>query len=313
MGILDRLNDAKKAVEKIGRNLQSQETDSYAGQTEGKKASLKQCRKGLDRLQKEMDLFLALQGDAALPDNMKKLSRPLRDCFEAWQPLPTLQADRVRAEIVLSAYYRKEKIQDLLKQLRDYADQMDTEESDEIARSMAYNNYIFFIDLCMREMKDQYAAQIQSPLEKPALTPDNVAWFINAQCGHIVALRDLPKARVLAKQVLDDEDTDQLNRAYKEVNLALELLMMMPENTIQQLQAQTAVFIEREKSIREKIDRGTKLFHDLTNAMPEEWFLPFDPKAVDSPVLQMSRSELKAFYQERLGQLGLPEEPFSVE
>lgn len=269
-------------------------------------------RKRLEECRDKIYEFLTLRENAKLSPAQRELSQSLKECFEAWRELPPLQAENDQAEIVLSAYYRQGKIQDLLKKLRAFVERMDAVDSGETARDLSYNNYIFFLSDCMTKMNAQYkAVQEQPPLEMPELTPENVAWFISTQCGHIPVLRDLPKGWDTARKVLDNDASDHLTSALAEVSEAAGYLDQDPTGSIAELQTLTGIFNERKENILRNINQGSKLYKAL-QVMTDDWFHTFDPEAEDSPVREMSQTELKVFYQERFSRLELPEEPFSV-
>lgn len=309
MGIESILNDFKKHLTNKATGCTSERFQGDDSEKLFRKDT--QNRKRLQNHQETIDLFLEFREDAKLPPTMKQLSQPLRECFEAWQELPLLQADSERAEIVLAAYYRQDKIQDQLNKLRTFVERMDTVDSDKTARDMAYSNYVFFLHAYMKKLRDQYAAPIRPAREKTELTPDNAAWFLSTQCGHIAALCDLPKERARVKQVLQDNDTEQFGPALSNISATLELLEQENADTIRQVQELTAALAGQKANIRKKIEQGRQLFQALIAAMPEDWFQAFDPEAADSPVREMSRTELKEFYQKKLSLLEPLEERFS--
>lgn len=261
----------------------------------------------LEGKRSKVDEFLTLQGK-------KELSQTLRECFEAWQTLPPLQAENDHAELVLSAVYQQGKIRDFLEKLQAFVDRMDKVDSDDTARDMGYNNYVFFLEQFVSKLKQQYEETAAAPRpEPPACTPDNVAWFISAECGQIAPLQDLPRVRAAAARQLSEarigqEKTEAFKKAVSDISGALELLNCYSEENLQELRDLSGLFREREQAMRKNIEKGTELYQALTSVMTDAWFRSFDPEAGDSPVRALSRSELKLFYQERLNELKLPAE-----
>lgn len=271
-------------------------------------------QRAVDSMRKQLDSvedFLTLEGNSSL-DSV------VRDCFEAWRKLPPLLAENDRAEIVLSAYYREGKIRDFLRKLRDFVDRMDAIDSDETAREMGYCNYLFFLEQFVETMKSQYEEAAAKPCPKPPeLTPDNVAWFIGAECGQIAPIQDLPKVWTAARRMLDQAEVGQkVPEKFRETSAALsgalETLkggrqsLDASEESIRELHDLASTLEERAAAISMNIRRGTALYEALTSRMTAAWFRAFDPET--GPVGTMSRAELKAFYREQLDSLRLPEE-----
>lgn len=294
-----------KIIKKIGDGILAADKSR---RSVGPKPAEPLCQRELASMEKSLesvDGFLTLQGK-------DQLSPALQQCFVTWSQLLPLQAENDRAEIALSAFYRKGKIGDYLKGLRDFVERMDTVDSDETARKMGFYNYIFFLKQYMDAMKKQYGEAVPC-LERPACTPDNVAWFIGAECGQIAPIRDLPKARAAARQMLEQAEAGKrppkkFEYTIGELSTALEELKngtKKPKEHVERLGQLNGILNARAEALRENIKKGTELYNALIDGMTEEWFQQFEPEA--DPVREMTRTELKAFYQKRLDTLALPE------
>lgn len=261
---------------------------------------------------KDVDEFLELKGT-------DDLSRSVKQCFTTWSQLLPLQEENDRAEIVLSAFYQNGKIRDTLIKLKDFVKRMDTVDCDETARGMGYHNYIAFLEQYMNAMKIQYKNVNLCP-EKPKCTPDNVAWFIKAECSRIAPIQDLPKVRTAASQMLEQAEVDKqpperFVSTVRDIGEALQALRPWQKRkpsgescrmAIEELKELDSRLNARVEALRENIKKGTGLYNALIEYMTDEWFRQFAPES--SPVRDMTRVELKSFYQEHLSTLRLPEE-----
>lgn len=271
-------------------------------------------QRALDKMRARLESvedFLTLEGTGPLDS-------AVRECFELWRELPPLLAENDQAEIVLSAYYREGKIRDFLKKLRNFVGRMDKIDSDETAREMGYCNYLFFLEQFMETMTARYEEAGAKPRpEPPERTPDNVAWFIGAECGQIAPIQDLPKVRTAARQMLSQAAAGQkVPERFRETSAALSGALEALEGgrtasaasaeAIEELRDLAGALEERSAAVRRNIRRGTELYEALVSGMTAAWFRAFDPET--GAVGTMSRTELKAFYQERLDGLEIPEE-----
>lgn len=261
-----------------------------------------------------IDEFLELAGT-------DQLSQSVKQCFIAWGQLLPLQAENDRAEIVLSAFYQSGKIRDTLKKLQNFVDRMDTVDSDDTARGMGYHNYIFYLQEYLDALKKQYN-EVRPNLEQPECTPDNVAWFIGVECGQIAPIQDLPKVRTAARQMLEQAEVDKrppekFASTLSAIGAAREMLGIEQKKrrmstdgsygeAIEKLEKLGNILNTRAEALRENIQKGKELYNSLIVSMTEEWLQQFNPEA--SLVQEMTRIELKSFYQERLNALRLPEE-----
>lgn len=269
----------------------------------------------MEKKLEEVDRFLSLEGT-------DRLSQSVKQCFVTWSRLLPLQEENDRAEIVLSAYYQSGKIQDTLAKLACFVKRMDAVDGADTARGMAYHNYIFFLEEYVRAMKLQYE-KVKLCAEPPVCTPDNTAWFIQAECSQIAPIQDLPKVRTAARQMLEqaEEGKRPPERFYdtaRNLGIALEILQLYQKKMqrifadesygapIEALKKLNESLYARAKALKENIKKGSELYDILVRDMTEEWFLQFDPEA--GPVRDMTQRELKAFYQEQLSALQLPKE-----
>ena len=285
-------------------------TRDESGGTNQKKildsGDIESMEKGLEAVNR----FLKLKGN-------DRLSNSVKQCFETWVELFGLREKNDRAEIVLSAYYSKEKIRDTLIRLKEFVERMDTVDCDETAREMGYYNYIFFLEQYMNAMRIQYD-DVALCRKMPDCEPDNVAWFINEECGQIGLIKDLPKLRTAASQMLElAKDGKKPSERFRDIisDIRKALKPLEPEKkddrkipTDESYEAAIAELKElkdrlekRKEALYKNINKGTELYGDLTADMKDEWFQQFDPKT--DPVQGMTRERVKTFYQDCLSKL----------
>lgn len=235
-----------------------------------------------------------------------ELSGSLRTGFERWRILQSLKGENEAAEVVLSAYYRQGKILDLLSKFQVFADRIESLSSTDTAREMGYNNYIFFLQDQVSEMKEKYQRKRSEVSGEPIKNSvDNVVWFIRTECSAAASVRELPGAYETASRLLEtmqcgQEKTRQDRKDIAAISGAIELFANGDKTELEMI---SDGFAQREKAIHASINEGTALYEALMSVMTEEWFDAFDPELENNPIAAMSAGELKAFYLGKLNEL----------
>lgn len=261
-------------------------------------------KKGENQKEREWEKKKENQKEREKREKREELASKVEACFTAWQELMSKQQENEWAKSVLAAYERHGKIRDLLAKTRSYADGMESISDAEMAREMGYSNYFFYLRHYISELPDRPASSQRSM----TLTADNVATFIQTECGSVACLSKLPKARKTAQELLiqmqvGQPKTELDKKRLGEIQSTLDLLSSCSKEELLELKDIRSSIVGRTDAMKENIRRGSALFKALTDIMTDAWFDDLDPQTENSPINTMALPELQALYKNKLAEV----------
>lgn len=250
----------------------------------------------------------------AVGKGLSKLSEALQLAYEKWRDMLVLRPVHEQAEVVLGAFMKSHKINDLLRDTEAFAGQIDEEMSPAVAQAMGYNNYIFFMKRYADDMHRNYKKMEEKIAEAQEVERNvgTVADFIRSECAAIAAIKDIPKAMEYARQLAQlDKGTDLSSLDEKKISEIADARDLLEQarydptctKTIEQLRAVEANISSRMDAMDRDIKKARRLYELAQSVMTDSWFAAFDPKAEGSPLPEMDAEQIRAFYQQRIGGL----------
>lgn len=302
-----------RAIEEFPRRRRedkNREREKHSNEYSDTQRSERHLVNSLPRILSQIEAFLALGQEG---ERYPALRAALKQCFDEWLEVQRLSQENEAADIVLGACYKNGKILDLLQRIKTFAAQIEETDDPALTALEGYNNYAYFLQRHVEELKESYAAH-RSGAASGELSCDikTVSRFIQSECQSIPSVRELPQAREIAKTLIACENLDRRPLTREErigigkVTGALELLDGWQED-MDELELLKQDFEQRKEAMRANIERGTALYHTITSILTEAWFRRLDPAgnaaAADNPIKRMTAMEIKALYLEALAEI----------
>lgn len=311
--------DILRSGSDILRNLNFSESSSQEKQKrqmswEKQKQQMKKTIHILESCQYTIDAFLRLE------DDRNGLQSQLKLCFEARERLRWKRGQNECADIILSAYYQKDKMKDMIDRMSAYIERIDKMSNIEAIRLMGYQNYGYFLRLIWKETKEQYDKKCADILEgngrelqEPVL--NNITGcieFIEKECQEVEIIRDIPEARktvtAISRKIkgclrekkpwkMTEETRERIAAAQKLAGLLQESSEEMYfDREMEKLDELRAGFESRLQAMERDINKGERLYQILNDILTEEWFDTLDAEMEGSPVASMTAQEVKELY-----------------
>ena len=283
------------------------------------KSILKTSSKDIDKIKKNgkiIDDYLTfLMGDSEdfklkrkNRDFDKKLYEGFHSSFLTWRELVGLRDEYDNAEIVLAAYFQKDKIKDNLEKVSECIDAIDSESDPYIVKLEVFNNYLYFSRHYIHKMKDVYKKR-EDDFQPPVQNGDinTVMWFINEECSTVVSLRELPKAYEAKEHLLKELKagnmiTDQQKEYRMIVSESVEFLAIVSEDDILEMNRISKSLCDRVESMKNNIETAKLLYSALIDCFTDEWFDTMNPESSHNILSGLSNQQLKDVYLSKINE-----------
>lgn len=231
----------------------------------------------------------------------------LRQAFGVWRGIPHEIAENEIADIILSYYLQQGKIRDYIEKMSALVERIDSMDDPDKVRFMAYNNYFYFLQQFIWDMKEKI--EHAKPDNIPLLQDDNmdtVAWFIHDECRSVTYLRDVPKAYDALKRLKKglkrgDPMTSEQVKDKTTVSLCIELLLAgVTDDDKTEMKRIEENLRERALLIRQNIKKAKVLYQAIDKCFTDEWFNQVNPDHESCVINDLSKDALKDIYKEKI-------------
>lgn len=234
-----------------------------------------------------------------------RLMTSFRQAFTIWQEVLCLRRKNEKAEIVLAAYLRQNKIQDYLKKLSTFISRKELMEDASKIRFMAYNNYFYFLQLFICDMKKEISCIDDEDIPLDA-NEDTVAWFIYDECLSVSSIRDIPKAYEAVKRLnksmivgnpMNSQQAADITTVFGCIDM---LSLEVTEDDMDEMDRIYNSLRERLALMKKNADNADILYDAMITCFPDEWFVKINPDSDMSIVNDLSKEELLDLYKRKM-------------
>ena len=236
-----------------------------------------------------------------------ELSTALHRAFSTWRELEGLREEKECGDIILSAYLRQGKIRDYIEKLNSLIQRMDTMDDLDKVRFMAYNNYLYYLQQFIWDMREKIR-QVESgePPQLPGEDADTVAWFIHDECRSVSCLRDIPKTYEALKRLKGTLEIGRpMNAQQMQDKITISsgmdfFLLPVSKDDLAEMRRIEETLRDCISAMRKNIDNAKILYRAINTCFTDEWFSQLNPENEASIVNGLSKEELKAVYQDKI-------------
>ena len=231
----------------------------------------------------------------------------LKEAFATWRKIPYERAKNEKTEIILSAYLQQGKIYDYMTKITTFIDKIESIEDADTISMMAYNNYFYFLQYYIYEMKEKI--EHFSIDNVPAVQSNNaktVAWFIQDECSTVSTIRNIPKAYEAVKRLkkglnIERTMTSQQKEDIGIVSECMEMLSLrIPDEDILEMKRIEKSLRIRLDSMKKNAEKADIIYESLLVCFDNEWFYAINPESEKNMVKDLNKDELKVLYKKKM-------------
>ncbi len=227
--------------------------------------------------------------------------------FIVWREIPHERIESEKADDIIAAYLQQGKIKDYLEFTSKFTERIKSMDDPDKVRFMAYNNYFFFLQRFIWDMKEKSSNVDRNDVPTlQNMDADTVAWFIHDECETISFIRDVPKAYEAVKRLKEGLEigvamTSQQIQDKKSVALCVDILSQrVPKEDFVEMERIDEILRERILTMRNNIRNATALFEAIDKCFTDEWFDSVNPEYEGCMINAFSMDELEEFYKEKI-------------
>lgn len=246
---------------------------------------------------REIERFLDL-------NNQKSdLVNAFRDAFRQWLLLMHMQADQEAAKKVLDMYYQQGKIKDTLQTLQIFTQQISQMQDPVTTRLMGYNNYVYMLKYQLEKLRERYQLQQDTPLQMDTVNKAMVLQFIRSECYAVTAVKDLPKALEIGRELVNKSlrDEEFTGKDVAHAGMIADTVFFKNRYTaddIQELKKLSTGLAKQRQIISTQIREAKEIYWVLNQLLTEEWFQKLNPGVEENRINAMGIDEIQILYQD---------------
>lgn len=305
-----RIQSVREFVNKtVDRIDYEKSTDSFAGIQSRQETDIPVYPSETQKFR----LYIKSIEDVLLFKVDNNFTRMLEDCFDNWADFEYSLENFRRTEYIRKAYYRENKIYDLIKKINETTALLDTINNVQAVKEVVYNTCILNLKICIDEMKEKHAEYNALPPFNIDKSINNVIIFIKTECTHIGYMESLYKAYktgIKLNEALETKKYFGEEEIYKFRELAVSLEEFRYGcRDLSDMEKVAEYLKKKNDSNIAEFQKIRRLYEKLTETFTDKWFKAADYNAEDSAVNLYAQDKLKDFYDDYMAQAnGIAEE-----